>query len=180
MSPVSGLSRSRAIPVVGDSKPWELMNTDGRVNLSSYAAGAVTELTNLAARLLVTLARQVYDEDPTSELKAPTARQVGGLARTLVGMADRIQCHARGANRPDRQSTSHRLARQALREGIDVYPVPWGAGQEAIEAWGGDVVAHGVMLLRTTLEILDEEYHPSVPSVLLEHDQPDGSAPAAG
>lgn len=151
---VSGLSR-RSAPIASDGKPWDFTNTDGRINLSSYAAGAVMEVTNLAGRLLVTRARNRAAEDPSYELKAPDETAVHGFASTLLNITDRIQHLSRDGGRVDRMASSHRLARQALREGLDLYPVPWGASPEDIDAWREAIVEHGVTLINVGLALLE-------------------------
>lgn len=153
VAPVSGLSR-RASAIASDAKPWEFTNTDGRINLSSYAAGAVMEVTNLAGRLLITRARNRHAEAPETELVAPTESQVYGLASTLLNVADQIQHRSRDGGRVDRMAASHRLARQALREGLDLYPVPWGAAEADIAAWRDALVEHGTTTINVGLALL--------------------------
>lgn len=160
MSRTSGLARS-APPIATDSRPWEITNTDGRLNLASYAAGAVLEFVNLAGRLLVRRARQRADEDPTYELHAPTRNQIFGLASQLMLCADTIQVKMREGGRVDRMSASHKVARQVVREGLDAFPVPWGASAEQREAWRESIIDHGLALTSVMLDILDNRGAPS-------------------
>lgn len=159
VSRTSGLSR-RALPVASDSRPWDYMNTDGRVNLSSYAAGAVMEMTKLAGQLLVTRMRNRADEDPSYELTAPTPEQVSGLASTLLLMADTVQYRMREGGRVDRMAASHRLARNAMRDGLDLYPVPWGVEEDERKEWMRAVVGYASTLLTVTLDILEPAVAP--------------------
>lgn len=155
VSSTSGLSR-RSQPVASDGKPWEFINSDGRVNLSSYAASSVMEVTNLAGRLLITHARNLHDADPAAHpLEAPEEQRVRSLARLLLNVADTIQHRMRGGGRVDRMASSHRLARQALREGLDLYPVPWTAGPEEREAWKAALIEHGVVLTNVGIGLLE-------------------------
>ena len=159
VSRTSGLSR-RAVPVASDSRPWDYINTDGRVNLSSYAAGAVMEMVKLAGQLIVTRMRNRSDEDPSYQLTAPTHEQVMGLATTLLLMADSVQYRMREGGRVDRMAASHRLARNAMRDGLDLYPVPWGVEEEERKRWMRAVVDYATTLLGVTLEILEPHGSP--------------------
>jgi hypothetical protein len=148
VSQTSGLSRRQgAQPVASDSRPWEVTNSDGRPNLSSYAAGATMEFVNLAGRLIVGHLRQRASEDSAYELKAPGRDTVLGLAQLLLGAADQAQVSLLEGARVDRMAASHKLARQAIRESIDLFPVPWGSGPDEVEAWRQQLVAHASTLL---------------------------------
>lgn len=153
VSPTSGLSRqNRAI--ASDARPWEQTNSDGRLNLSSYAAGAVADFVGLAGRLLITRARQRHAEDPTFVLAAPTQKQVYGLAATLLNVADVVQHQMREGGRVDRMASSHKLARQAVREALDLFPVPWGADDVTRESWRKALVDYAGTQVAVVVDLL--------------------------
>lgn len=155
VSAVSGLSRrSGAQPVASDSKPWEYFNSDGLPNLSSYAAGATMEFVNLAGRLIVTHLRQRAAEDPAYVIQAPSADAVRSLADLLLNIADLAQASLHDGARRDRMASSHRLARQSVREAIDLYPVPWGRPPEERAAWKLAVVQHASTLVGVAYQLL--------------------------
>lgn len=176
MSRTSGLTR-RPQPIATDARPWEPTNSDGRLNLGSYAAGAVLEFVNLAGRLLVLRARQRAEEDPNYELRAPTRRQIYGLASQLILCADTVQVRMREGGRVDRMSASHKVARQVVREGLDAFPVPWGASAEDREAWRNLIIEHGVALTSVMLDILDNRSEPTE-GPQAAPDRPEGQPPA--
>ncbi len=170
MSATSGLGR-RAQPVASDARPWEATNSDGRPNLSSYAAGACMEMTTLASRLLVTRARARHEADPTYQLEPPGPRQVFGLAQQLLNIADTIQHHMRSGGRVDRMASSHKLARQAVRESLDLYPVPWGAEADERAAWRQAMVEHGTTLCNVMLDLFDNREQPSTAAAAVAAEQ---------
>ena len=137
-------------PVASDNRPWDLTNSDGRPNLSSYAADGVMELVTVAGKLRVARTRSLHEQDPTVPLDPPTETQVFQLAKHLLHLADTIQHRARGGGRVDRNVKSHRLARQAVREAIHVYPIPWGADTDGMAAWSELMITYGTALLNVT------------------------------
>lgn len=154
-SAVSGLTRQRTA-VASDGRPWDYFNTDGRINLSSYAAGAVLEMVELASRLMVTRGRQRHAEDPENHpLAAPSREGISDLAGALLHVVDSVQAKMRDGGRVDRMAASHKLARRAVREGLDLYPVPWGSDDEGVLAWKRDVAAHALVLCEVSLGILE-------------------------
>lgn len=153
VSPTSGLTRRPPTPA-SDARPWEATNSDGRVNLSSYAAGAALEFVVLGSKLLVAKARARHADDPTYELRAPTDKQLLGLAEVLLNVADTVQSKMREGGRVDRMASSHKLARQCVREALDLYPVPWGADETERLAWRDALVEHALTIANVAVELM--------------------------
>jgi hypothetical protein len=137
-------------PIATDDRPWMPNNSDGRPNLSSYAAGAVMEFVALAGKLRVDRTRARHEEDPAVPLDPPTEQQVFQLAKHLLHLADTIQHHARGGGRVDRMAGSHKLARKAVREALHVFPIPWGADTAGMAQWSQLMIGHGTALMNVT------------------------------
>jgi hypothetical protein len=155
---------------VEEARPWERHNTDGSVNLGSYEVSATVYMANLAFRLLLEKARNdaaLHDAGVT----APTPIAVRNLATYLLTAADEVQATIRSDGCADRMDGSHRRARDAIREALDAYPVPWGADQEARAEWRETLVAAASMLLGVGVELL------AVPLGFRREDPPPSQSP---
>jgi hypothetical protein len=140
---------------IEEARPWELHNTDGSLNLGSYAAQASLGFAELAYRLVV-------DQDLTARAAGADATpvnmgRVSGLTRTLLRIADRVQAGVRADGRVDRQDASHTRARGVVRLLLDAYPVPWGAERPDQEAWTDQLVAEGVELFNVGIRYVDPD-----------------------
>jgi hypothetical protein len=154
MGSQSGLTR-RVLPIAGDEKRWVPFNSDGRPNMGSYGFGAVMEMVKLSMAQLMTRTRSRNAEDPSVPLEPPTAREVYDLSRTLLYLCDRVQFLARSdgdtTGRVDRMAPSHTAARMAVRDGMDVWPMPWGSDGEVWEQWREQVIDTAHTLIKVAL-----------------------------
>lgn len=156
-----GDARDRPIPPAPDGgrrrakieegKPWDLLNSDGSLNLASYSYQAVLGFVELAHDLASQRVRDVLGEGGSAaELKIG---QVEALARMLLEAADRCQAMTRQDGRVDRMDASHTRARGAIRTALKVYPVPWGADADTRAAWLDDLSNHAAALTRIALDL---------------------------
>lgn len=148
--PSSGNGRKRG-PRIAEGKPWEALNSDGSLNLGSYAIQAAEGMALLAQDLLVARWRGGDAEAP------PTPGQVRSLARLLLMAADLAQASARADGHADRMHNSHVRARSAVRAALEVHPVPFGADQEARDAWHAALTKHASEFLGVVLSLVDRE-----------------------
>lgn len=142
-------------PKIEEGKPWEERNTDGSMNLASYAFGAANGFVQLAHKLVADRIRRLTEEGATAVNL--TTSNVESLARYLLIAADQAQAMTRQDGRVDRMDQSHTRARSAVREALWVYPVPWGVDSETRNAWVEQVARHAAELMRIAL-VLHEEY----------------------
>ncbi len=140
-SPDAHVNPSRL--VASDARPWEPLNTDGRINLSSYEVLAAAGAIDHAATLL---------REHTGA--APAAEHVVTIAGSLLAMADSIQTAATGG-RVDRMSSSHTRARGFLRTAIEIHPPAFAASREERLAWREQVTAYAVALFRGACDLVD-------------------------
>lgn len=134
-------------PMVAEGKPWDLHNSDGSLNLGSYAVAA--------AEGMVLFAHDLFRDRMRAEGGVvPTPGQLQALARHLLNAADRIQAAVRADGHANRMHNSHVRARAAVRAAVEVYPVPWGRSEETA-AWLDSVVEYGTILLRATLALVE-------------------------
>lgn len=146
--------RGRRGPRIEEAKPWEPFNTDGSVNLGSYAITASLGMAELAYELIMERNRTEAARSG-SELQPPPWPQVKGLARKLLDAADRAQAELRSDGRVDRMDNSHTRARGAVRSALDVYPVPWGAAPDDVAAWVDVLAHHATELIRIAVALVD-------------------------
>lgn len=135
---------------VAEGKPWEPQNSDGSLNLGSYAVQAAEGMALLAQDLLV----QRWRADGGD---APSMKQVRALARLLLLAADRAQASARADGHADRMDNSHVRARSAVRAALEVHPVPFGADEPTRNAWLDALTAHASEFLTVVLSLIDRE-----------------------
>lgn len=122
----SGQSANGRGPRVEEAKPWEDRNSDGSLNLGSYAVQASVGMVDKAHSLL--LARR-DDGVP------PPLTKVNALARLLLGAADHAQATVRADHHVDRMDPSHSRARAMVHTALEAEPVPWGGTEEERQAW---------------------------------------------
>lgn len=155
--PAQGPSPAKAVRRgvrIEEAKPWERHNTDGSVNLGSYEATAVIGMASLAYRLLLEKNR-VEATAKGGDVAAPNAAQVKNLGTILLQAADAAQAAVRSDGCSDRMDSSHTRARGAVREALDAYPVPWGAGEAERLAWRDTLAFTAALLLKVGVELLD-------------------------
>lgn len=136
-------------PRIAEAKPWEPLNSDGSVNLGSYAVTASLSMVELAHDLLLERIRDLGGD----EVEDLTLAQVRSLARRLLDAADGAQAAVRGDGRIDRMDASHTRARGAVRTALDLYPVPWGASEVDRTQWVTNLASHAGALIRLALDL---------------------------
>lgn len=138
-------------PRIAEGKPWEALNSDGSLNLGSYAVQAAEGMVLLAHDLLVARWRAGDAEQP------PSAGQVTFLAKALLTAADQAQANTRADRHADRMDNSHTRARSAVRAALEVHPVPFGADQPTRDQWLADLTAYATSILSIVLGVIDRE-----------------------
>lgn len=147
------MSTSRG-PVATEGKPWEPLNSDGRVNLSSYMVSKSRFTFESACALL-------SDRPPSSDGAAFIA-DAWLLTDLLLWMADTVQSNVTGA-RPNRSEGSHKEAARWCAVAYQTLPgTPAGDGlafpesgisdRDVAKAWADRVVAAASGLLSRTAE----------------------------
>jgi hypothetical protein len=144
-------------PRVEEAKPWEGFNSDGSVNLGSYAAQATIGMAALAYELAMQNARTAA-ADKGVPLKPPDPTIVQNLARRLLRAADKAQAAIRADGHTDRMDASHARARGAVRSAVDVWPPPWGKGGSEWDRWQETLVGGASMVLSVGVDLLAEPY----------------------
>jgi hypothetical protein len=142
-------------PRIAEGKPWERTNTDGSVNLGSFAIQASLSMVELAVELL---AAHLAD---TGQAGPPAPDAVRALAGLLLTAADCTQAAVRADHHFDRSDNSHARARGAVRIALQLYPVPFRSGEETAaelgerrQKWVSGLVDYAAMLLKTAV-VLD-------------------------
>lgn len=143
--PPDAPARDRQSPPAAEGKAWELRNTDGRLNLGSYAVLAAAGMVGLAVELLAARGPDV----------ATNPAAVKALAGYLLAAADAVQAGASHDRRVDRMSNLHTRARGAVRDAVVVFPPPAGATREAVEAWRDELTGYASTLLATVIELTE-------------------------
>lgn len=141
-------------PKMAEGKPWEFYNSDGTLNPGSYAYGAAEGMVLLAVDLLLAQAKATVDD---GGFRPPTEPQIRALAKRLLRAADRAQANLRDDGHVARMASSHSRCRAAVRNSLDVYPVPFGGTAADVAAWEDAVVDQAGILLRLTVELVDPE-----------------------
>lgn len=152
--------RSRPGALVAEARPWEAYNTDNSLNLGSYAVLASESMVHLAHDLLTTRNRETAAAE--GRPFAPySPGQRAALARRLLQAADRAQAAVRDDNRVVRMASSHTRARSAVRTALDLYPVPWGAPPDQLEAWVDDLGRAAAGVIRDAITLVDPDPLPA-------------------
>lgn len=136
-------------PRIAEGKPWERTNSDGSLNLGSYAFLASVGTVEWAYSLLCARRAQKGLDGP------PDASQVKGLASMLLDAADRTQAAVRTDGRVDRIDASHTRARGALRAIIDAHGIQWDEIAQPANrpAWVASLVDQASALLSLSVEL---------------------------
>lgn len=143
-------------PRIQEAKPWEPYNSDGSLNLGSYAFTAAEGQVLLAHELLLARADAVAKAEG-HPFAPPTEGQIRGLARRLLQAADRTQAAVRTDHHAMRMDASHSRARSAVRTALEVHPVPWGAAGDELDRWVEDLAAYAAILLQVSVSLVDRE-----------------------
>lgn len=142
----------RPQPRVQEGRPWEYANSDGSLNLGSYAVQAAEGVVLLAQEQLLERARRV--EGP---FVVPSIGQINALARRLLRAADLVQASIREDGHVVRMASSHSRARSAIRASLAIHPVPVGASAADVDAWVEALAHHASCLLHLTIDLIDPE-----------------------
>lgn len=112
-------------PRLEEARPWQLHNTDGSLNLGSFAMTAAACMADAAFEVIA--ARAAATGNPIS------FPSVDRLAETLLKVADRVQSAVRPDGRHDRLDNSHTRARGAVLTALKAHPVPFDAAGDTAE-----------------------------------------------
>lgn len=135
-------------PRLAEAKPWEPYNSDGSLNLGSYAYGAVLATVELAHELHAAHLRATRPPGSDPAELVPDMGKVASLARLLIAVADDAQALLRPDGHVDRMDGSHTRARGAVRTALEVYPVPFGADSPTRGAWREKLLERAVEVMR--------------------------------
>lgn len=135
---------------VMEGRPWEFANSDGTLNLGSYAFQAAEGIVLLAQEQLLERARRAE-----GQFVAPKVPQIRRLARLLLKAADNAQAALRSDGQVVRMASSHSRARSAVRASLAIYPVPTGATPEELEDWVVELGGHAAHLLQLSVDLID-------------------------
>lgn len=149
-------------PRIAEGKAWEAFNTDGSLNVGSYAVQAAAGMVDRAWELIVEHRRRLLTDKPfTADMVKPG--QVLTLAKSLLRAADEVQRRVRADGHVDRMANSHTRARGAVHTALALYPPPFGVGetpeerQAVIDAWVDDLARTGTELLVVACTIARED-----------------------
>lgn len=122
-----------------EAAAYKMNNTDGRINLGSYAVQAMFGAERFATDLIAAAQSVGLSED---EVPAPVdLAQAAALADVLLGLADRVQVGAYGGGRVDRGARSHTRARSLVFDAIEArHPVPFDGTPEDRDVWSTALV----------------------------------------
>lgn len=141
-------------PRVEENKPWQRTNTDGSINLGSFAIQASLSMVELAVELLSTHLADVGEPGP------PAPASVSALAGLLLAAADRTQQIVRADHHFDRSDNSHTRARGAVRIALKLFPVPFREADESPadlghrrEVWVTSLVDYASMLIQAAVTL---------------------------
>lgn len=145
-------SPNRSGPRLAEARPWErtLPNTD-TLNLGSYAIKASADMVFLAKRLL-----REYMVARGMPLP-PSPDSIKRLAARLLMAADRCQELFRPDGHFDRNDNSHNRARDAVKEALIDFPVPFEGPPEALQAerdqWVCQLAQYAAELVRAAIAL---------------------------
>ena len=112
---------TRSASMYDELKPWEETNSDGTLNLNSYAATAAFGTVALAVETLHAAEQKI------------TPKAVDAFAETLALVIQR--CQEALDVRPSMQDGSHTRLRGALRTSIETMPAPFGKDVATWAEW---------------------------------------------
>jgi len=137
-----------------EEKPWVLYNSDGRMNLGSYAVSSAVYAEQSALDHLISVYSPKSGE--TIEVTDEILTQAASLGHELLLMADQVQVRAYEGGRPDRQKGSYRRA-LGLVVGIvtDRQAAPIGGSADAISQWREVVTNEASTRLAAIIMIAD-------------------------
>lgn len=138
-------------PRVAEGRPWDRHNSDGSINLGSYAIQASVGMVELAQKLCLEHMRAQSKQD--GEKRTLDLAQVRSVANALLSAADMAQAAVRADGRFDRMDNSHARARGATRMAIDAFPVPFGADLDEQKIWCKTVALHAAALIKLAVEL---------------------------
>lgn len=134
-------NQSRSGSSANEEKPWEQYNSDGRINLGSYAITGLVSAESTAREHLVETEVVNIDDFLTDAAEG----KVEYLTRALLRIADAVQVapdHADGGSaRPNRAATSHGRARGIVYDSLKYLPFSKDFDKEAVKDWEAKVEA---------------------------------------
>lgn len=160
--PASRSADGRRGPRIEEAKPWEPYNSDGSLNLGSYAVTAALGFVEWAHELCTARATYLAKAEGIG-FAPPPASKVRELARLLLHAADRAQATVRSDGRSDRMDNSHTRCRGAVRTCLDALPVPWDVLEaddyavEQIRPWVDALGKRAAGLVKVAVDLVDVE-----------------------
>jgi hypothetical protein len=133
-----------------EEKPWQLYNSDGRINAGSYLVGHASHAEQFALDHLI----ELYSEGKKSpvDVSDTMIAQAASVALVLLGAADQVQATVTG--RPDRQKNSYNRGLYLVLDAVkNRHPVPVGGNEQAQQEWLTKVVAEASERLYGVMEI---------------------------
>lgn len=139
-----------------EGKAWEFYNSDGTINLGSYAMTAVVGVVGKATKLLLARNEERHHAGETPAVEHPHRDEVIYLSRMLLWVCDRVQADVRSDHRVDRGANSHTRCRGAVFSALDRHPVPWHEleDQAARDAWLAQLRSYAVDVLEIAIDLL--------------------------
>ncbi len=143
-----------------EAAPYLAVNTDGRLNLGSYAVQAAFGAERAALAAILAHRRRLAAAEPPAadlteaDLTAADLDQAASLARVLLELADQVQVAAYEGGRPNRMAASHTRARSLVFDAVATrHPVPFGGDAEQQQQWQQAVVAEAAHRFRTLVAV---------------------------
>lgn len=151
-----------------EAAPFNAYNTDGHINLGSYAVQAAVGAENFAFDQMSAHAAAVAEAhnakiaagEITGEPVDPAPvdfRSAAAMALQVLDLADRVQVGAYGGGRPNRMAASHTRARGFVYDAIrERFPIPFGGDETARQLWRDSVITESVARFQWAAQIADE------------------------
>lgn len=120
--------------VASEERPWNHFNSDGRINLGSYAVTSAAKAEQFALDHLIRLYTPSTAKKPVAVSDEMIA-QAAAAALEILKIADAVQAKTSGG-RADRMKNSYLRALDLVCDAVDKrYDFPVGASSDAIDAW---------------------------------------------
>lgn len=148
--PPQGVTSSRPVGARREEgKPWVLVNTDGSLNLGSYAFDGIVECEALAVELCEEYRQQTRQAAGDRELIRKTTK-------ALMLAADLAQASIREDGRHDAMDTSHKRARYCVRMASKRLLPPFEGRAEDWRLYAHALGEHASMLLQIAVDIFKD------------------------
>lgn len=133
--------------VAVEAAPFTAYNTDGRVNLGSYAVSAAFAAERFAYEM-IKANHEAVAAAAKADVEPVHLGQALGMARVILHIADAVQVGAYGGGKPNRMRKSHNHARSLVFDAIrERHPIPFGKPDEQNQ-WRENVIAEATERFR--------------------------------